>query len=72
MFESTVARAAEIGLPVVSLEPWYDVDDAQSFTMLQAELRGQLPEFAGGGAAAATRAFLTSIGEIEPAESIRD
>jgi hypothetical protein len=66
----TLSRAAEIGLPIVQLAPWYDVDDAESFTMLQAEMRGHLPEFAGGGAAAATRAFLISIGEIEPTVSI--
>ncbi len=62
----TLSRAMEIGLPVVRLAAWYDVDDAESFTILKAELRGQSPEFAGGGGARATRAFLASIGEIEP------
>jgi hypothetical protein len=33
-------------------------------------LRGQLPEFTGGGVARATRAFLASIGEIEPTAPI--
>jgi uncharacterized protein len=68
---ATLSRAAEIGLPVVLLAPWYDVDDAESFTILRAELRGQSLEFDGGGAAPATRAFLASIGEIEPTGSIR-
>jgi hypothetical protein len=62
----TLSRATEIGLPVVQLASWYDVDDAEGFTILKAELRGRSPEFAGGGAARATRAFLASIGEIEP------
>jgi uncharacterized protein len=66
----TLGRATDLGLPVVQLASWYDVDDAESFAILQAELRGQSPEFAGGGAAAATRAFLASIGEIEPTVSI--
>jgi len=66
----TLSRATEIDLPVVKLASWYDVDDAESFAILQAELRGQSPEFAGGGVARATRAFLASIGEIEPTASI--
>ena len=66
----TLSRAKEIGLPAVELAPWYDVDDAESFATLRAELRGESPEFAGGGAARATRAFLASIGEIESTVSI--
>ncbi|HKN26473.1 MAG TPA: TIGR04282 family arsenosugar biosynthesis glycosyltransferase [Roseiarcus sp.] len=66
----TLGRATEIGLPVVQLASWYDVDDAESFAILKAELRAQSPEFAGGGDARATRAFLASIGEIEPTASI--
>ena len=35
----TLARAAEIGLPVEVLEPWYDVDDAAGLEQLHAELQ---------------------------------
>ena len=70
VFAGTLSRAAEIGLPVVELSTWYDVDDAESLTMLLAELRGLLPEFTGGGAARATRTFLASIGEIQPIVTI--
>jgi rSAM/selenodomain-associated transferase 1 len=34
----TLARAAEIGLPVHILPTWYDVDDAAALTMLRQEL----------------------------------
>jgi rSAM/selenodomain-associated transferase 1 len=34
----TLARAAELGLPVEVLEPWYDVDDAAGLEQLTAEL----------------------------------
>jgi uncharacterized protein len=66
----TLSRAKEIGLPAVQLASWYDVDDAESFDILRAELLGRSPEFAGGGAARYTRAFLASIGEIESTVSI--
>jgi rSAM/selenodomain-associated transferase 1 len=55
----TVRRATEIGLPVVNVPGWYDVDDAASLALLQAELAGEPPPFAQGlrGAPApATRA----------------
>lgn len=58
----TLDRAREIGVPVVTLPAWYDVDDAHSFRMLEAELAGHRPEFAGpgivGSDAPATRQFL--------------
>ena len=36
----TAARAAGLGLPLVTLAPWYDVDDAASLTTLLDELDG--------------------------------
>ena len=36
--EQTLARAAEIGLAVHLLPAWYDVDDAQSLSVLYGEL----------------------------------
>jgi hypothetical protein len=40
VFGQTLERAAEIGLEVVSLPSWYDVDDAASLRQLGAELFG--------------------------------
>src|SRR4029078_8261925 len=39
----TLARAAEIGLAVHLLPAWYDVDDAQSLSVLYGELFGERP-----------------------------
>ncbi len=36
--EQTRQRAAEAGLPVTLLEPWYDVDDAAALRQLEADL----------------------------------
>jgi len=60
VYERTVARAAAIGLPVVNVPGWYDVDDAASLALLTAELAGERPPFTqlDGAAAPATRAFL--------------
>lgn len=62
VFDLTMRRAQEIGLPAVVLDMWYDVDDAQSYAMLEAELDGQPPPFARPGSAApdpvATRRFV--------------
>ena len=38
VFQRTLERAAEIGLPVVKVPGWYDVDDAASSAMLEDEL----------------------------------
>jgi rSAM/selenodomain-associated transferase 1 len=58
----TLLRAREIGLPVVTLPGWYDVDDAASLAMLENEMRGIAPPFAAAGLigadAPATVAFL--------------
>ena len=58
---ATVARAAEIGVPVVNVPGWYDVDDAESLGWLEAELAGE-PPFATmrGAAAPATRSYLAT------------
>jgi len=62
VFELTLQRAREIGLPVVVLDGWYDIDDAHSYAMLEAELDGTRPAFVLPGLpprdAPATRAFL--------------
>ena len=52
--EATRARAREIGLDLVEIEPWYDVDDAASLGILLAETAGF--------AAPATRAALKELG----------
>ena len=60
--ELTVERAAEIGVPVVNVPGWYDIDDTESLTLLHSELAGEPPAFvqAGlrGAAAPATRSYL--------------
>ncbi len=38
VFEQTRQRAAELGLPVTVLEPWYDVDDAEGLQRLRHDL----------------------------------
>jgi rSAM/selenodomain-associated transferase 1 len=56
----TLERAAEIGLPVVDLPGWYDIDDGESLALLEAELAGAPTRFAGGADAPATRAYLSA------------
>lgn len=62
--ELTVERAGEIGVPVLNVPGWYDVDDAESLALLQSELAGALPAFAEAGlrgaAAPATRSYLAA------------
>jgi rSAM/selenodomain-associated transferase 1 len=62
VYRLTVQRARDIGLPVVNVPGWYDVDDAASFAMLEDELRGIRPSFAApglvGAAAPATGRFV--------------
>ena len=62
VYRLTLERAREIGLPVVAVPAWYDVDDAASFRTLEAELAGRRPAFAAenirGSEAQATRQFL--------------
>lgn len=58
----TLERAAGIGLDAAMLAHWYDVDDAETFRLLEGEIAGTPPAFAApgvvGGRAAATRALL--------------
>lgn len=61
VYSLTLERAAELGLPVISLPRWYDVDDAATLQMLEAEVFGTHPPFSTteeGGVAPATRRFL--------------
>lgn len=50
VFRLTLERAREIELPVVVLDPWYDVDDAGSYAMLESELDGVPLPFTAPGA----------------------
>ncbi len=58
----TVERAAEVGVPVVAVPGWYDIDDGETLRMLEAELAGERAAFAEpgltGAPAPATRLFL--------------
>ena len=62
VYRLTVKRANEIGLPVIDVPGWYDVDDAASFRMLEDEFDGIQPAFASPGVtaahASATREFV--------------
>lgn len=60
----TVERAAQLGLPVVDVPGWYDVDDAASLRLLEQEFSGQRLPFAedDGADAPATRRFLAARG----------
>ena len=63
MARQTLARAAELGLPVHLLAPWYDVDDIAAFKTLHAELFDD-HSFAPNlrpGRARHTRAFIQSL-----------
>lgn len=59
----TQERARELGVDSVLLPEWYDVDDAETFAWLQAEIRGRSSRFTNGGAATATRAYLAAMAE---------
>jgi uncharacterized protein len=61
VYELTLVRARESGLPVVNVPGWYDVDDAGSLKMLEDELLDRPMSFSNvpGASAPATRAFLS-------------
>jgi uncharacterized protein len=61
VYDLTLVRARESGLPVVNVPGWYDVDDAASLAMLEDELAGVPVTFSDipGASAPATRAFLS-------------
>ncbi len=61
VFRATCERAGSTHLPVVRLPMWYDIDDAETFAILEAELAGEALPFETtlrGGPARATRALL--------------
>ena len=60
VYRLTLDRARDIGLPVVNVPGWYDVDDQASLQMLEEELAGHPPAFAvtAGADAPSTRQFL--------------
>lgn len=61
----TLARADAIGLPVVRLPEWYDVDDAESFGWLRDELASAEPSVNGSATPGArTRALLLDLGYL--------
>ncbi len=66
----TLDRAAEVGLPAVILDQWYDIDDAASYAVLEAEFAGVPPAFARPGRsphdAPATRDFVTRRAAMHP------
>jgi rSAM/selenodomain-associated transferase 1 len=73
VFRQTVERAASIGLPVVTLAPWYDVDDAVSLRWLSEEvlanrLVGGLRS--AGYAAPYTTAYLRRLVETSGVEAL--
>lgn len=60
----TLERARESSVPVVHVPDWYDVDDAQTFELLEDELAGRPMPFAHGIAGAParhTRAFMAEL-----------
>jgi rSAM/selenodomain-associated transferase 1 len=73
--EKTVQRANELGLSVMNVAGWYDVDDAASLALLRAELAGERPAFAQrgliGADAPATRAHFAARETRVLAESAR-
>jgi rSAM/selenodomain-associated transferase 1 len=64
VYRQTIMRAGEIGLPVVALAEWYDVDDEVSLTLLTRELLSG-PDatgcYNGGYSAPKTAAFLEKL-----------
>ena len=64
VYRQTAARAADIGLELVTLPPWYDVDDAASLSWLCRELLGgQRPQHCtrDGYVASQTREYLRRL-----------
>jgi uncharacterized protein len=59
--QTTLQRAADIGLEATLLPEWYDIDDLETLGWLRDELAGRSARFRGGGPAMATRAFLAAM-----------
>ncbi len=57
----TLERANEVGLPVVLLQEWYDIDDAESFARLKAELLQPQDNAPVGYPAPHTRSYLAAL-----------
>lgn len=57
----TLRRAAEIRLETVLLPKWYDIDDAETLSLLQDELAGRPMPFGEGGPAAWTRGYFSDV-----------
>ena len=53
VYRLTLERAREVGLPVVELPGWYDVDDSASYAWLEQEIDGLPPAIAMPGMAGA-------------------
>jgi rSAM/selenodomain-associated transferase 1 len=64
--QTTLKRAAEIGLEATLLPEWYDIDDLETLGWLRDELAGRSARFRGGGPAMATRAFLAAMPGASP------
>lgn len=65
VFRQSLARAAEIGLEVATLPPWYDVDDGETLAALARELfAGPGPSpYQGGSPAVHSRALLRDLAD---------
>jgi len=61
VFRQSLERAAEIGLEVAPLAPWYDIDDAASLRRLYRDLMETRGSEAGGNRAPATTRFLRGL-----------
>jgi rSAM/selenodomain-associated transferase 1 len=63
VLSQTVARAEALGIPVVQLPTWYDVDNAETLQLLIGEIFDGVPFRAAGTAtpAAATQSYLASL-----------
>lgn len=64
--QSTRERAVEVGLTIVELPEWYDIDDAETLGWLRAELAGNFGRFRNGGNAPATSAMIAKLAGTLP------
>ncbi|MDI1261838.1 MAG: TIGR04282 family arsenosugar biosynthesis glycosyltransferase [bacterium] len=62
----TLERAKQSALDYELLPEWYDVDDAETFELLNEELTGKSTRFMGGGIARSTRDWLSSYASAVP------
>jgi hypothetical protein len=74
VYRVTIERASEIGLPVVNVPQWYDVDDEYTLRLLQAELAGERLQFTApdliGATAFHTRQFFAQRRALVAAEPV--